>query len=412
MAPAGTRFFKSDRLKIEVIKKQTSSKMKKIEIRIKNTPKGWELNIPRIVSTEGKRQRLYFKSRDAAERRAGPLREAVRNGEAANSILPAHLARIAESAFSYLGDLPADELILAAKAWAASKNILRTSKTFADVVSEFCSARSHNTEKYLSDFYRYPKRFPQIAAKLLAEITHHDIEKILAPLPAVAKNSTIDRLSALFNFGIKKGWAVKNPFEKIDKAHHAPPQIHVIDAAAVGHLFSATINQRPELVPMIAIMAFAGVRPTEATKITWEDFDFADGVLTIPAKAAKTRRARHITLHPVCLEWVNWSLKQNSEASGPICEHPPMTLRRYLRAIRDEAGLNPWPQDALRHTFASAALAADWRDIGGLCLDLGHTSQAMLHKHYHRAMRRAPAEAVFAVKPPEHEAGKIIRMAG
>lgn len=385
--------------------------MKNIKLRPTKTQKGWRINVPAAIAANGVRQRLFFSNRDKAEAFAAPLREKHHKGESA-TILPPRLARIAQSAFEHLGDLPGDELILAAKAWAASKNILRTSKTFREVVAEFCAARAHNTEKYLSDFYRYPKRFPQIAGKLLAEITPHEIEKILSPLPAVAKNSTIDRLRALFNFGIKKGWAAANPFEKIDKAHHAPPQIHVIDAAALARLFSAAINQHPELVPMVAIMAFAGVRPTEATKIKWVDFDFAEGVLTIPASAAKTRRARHITLHPVCLEWVNSSLKQNPQASGPICEHPPMTLRRYLRAIRDEAGLNPWPQDALRHTFASAALAANWRDIGGLCLDLGHTSQAMLHKHYHRAMRRAPAEAFFAVKPPANEAAKIIRMAG
>jgi integrase len=84
-----------------------------------------------------------------------------------------------------------------------------------------------------------------------------------------------------------------------------------------------------------------------------------------------------------------------------------MTLRRTLRAIRAKAGIIPWPQDGLRHTFASAALAAGWRDIGGLCLDLGHTSQQMLHRHYHRAIRAKEAKAWFDVLPPAPEENVI-----
>jgi integrase len=84
---------------------------------------------------------------------------------------------------------------------------------------------------------------------------------------------------------------------------------------------------------------------------------------------------------------------------GTICPHPHMTLRRYLRKIRSRSGLNPWHQDVLRHVFASAALASDWRDIGNLCLELGHSSQKMLHRHYVRSMKRKDAVAIFEVIP-------------
>ncbi len=155
----------------------------------------------------------------------------------------------------------------------------------------------------------------------------------------------------------------------------------------------------PGLVPLLAIEAFAGIRPAEGERISWEDIDFEDNVLTVPGAAAKTGRARHIEMHRALLAWLDW-FRKDRIPSGLIAPAIGTPLRTRLRAVRKLAGIIPWPQDCLRHTFASASLASEWRDIGKLCLDLGHTSQAMLHRHYHRAMRRAEADAIFDVVPP------------
>lgn len=377
--------------------------MKAIQIKPIKTPEGWRINIPPHISSTQKRQRLFFSTRDEAERHAAPLREKIRSGEANTSILPPSAARIARRAFEILGDLPNEELIAAATSWVRARDIEANSITFAEAVKNFCEARSHRTAKYLSDYRRFPQRFSPLAEKLLVRITSSDLEKLLYPLPPVARNATIDRLGVLFNYSIKRGWLIENPIQKIDRSHTAPPPIHTLPAKQIRRLFVKAIRRQPDLVPMLAIEFFCGVRPTEATKISWSDFDFeeGEGILTVPASAAKTRRARHIAIHPTARAWLDWHLKRNPGASGALCQHAEVTLRRRLREIRTAAKIVPWPQDCARHTFASASLAAGWRDIGGLCLDLGHTSQAMLHKHYHRALRRGPAEAVFAVMPPK-----------
>lgn len=376
--------------------------MRSIKLKPIRRGKRWCLNIPAVIAAEGKRQRLFFKTENDAERVAAPLREKLRLGEAATILAP-HRARIAERAFRILGDRPPEELLSAAQSWVDSRDIEKNSVSFKQAVEFFCEARSHRTAKYLGDYRRYPTRFSSIAEKLLPRITSNELEKNLLPLPPVARNATLDRLGVLFNYGIKRGWLVKNPVERIDRSHTPPPPIHTLAAKQIRRLFVKTIRLQPDLVPMLAIEFFAGIRPAEATKISWADFDFDEGagILTVPAHAAKTRRARHIALHPACRAWIDWHLKRNSKTSGTLCQLGEVTLRRRLREIRAAAKIVPWPQDCARHTFASATLAAGWRDIGGLCLDLGHTSQAMLHKHYHRALRRGPAEAIFAVLPPK-----------
>ncbi len=70
----------------------------------------------------------------------------------------------------------------------------------------------------------------------------------------------------------------------------------------------------------------------------------------------------------------------------------PVLLDKSLKISASE------PNSLFPH--ALALLASEWRDIGKLCLDLGHTSQAMLHRHYHRAMKRDEARAIFDVLPP------------
>jgi integrase len=374
--------------------------MRPIKLHPKKTPKGWRINIPSILSESGKRQRLFFRSRDEAERFAAPLRKDHRLGTS-DRVLPNEKARFAIRAFDLLGQRPPEELIQAVESWITQKDHAAKSVTFTEACSAFVTSpsKSHLTEKYLWHFRNYPKRFPRIAEKLLVEISSSDLELELAWMTASARNTTFSHLSSLWSFSIKRGWATVNPLRNLERSHIPKPKIHILTAKQLRRLFVATIRLRRELIPLLAIEVFAGVRPLECEKLQWENIDTEDGILTIPDPIAKTRIGRHIEMHQTLKDWLEWHLLQGGRRQGKICPHHQGTLRRYLRQIRCRARLNPWHQDVLRHVFASASLASDWRDIGKLCLELGHSSQKMLHRHYARSMRRKDAVAVFAVRP-------------
>jgi len=374
--------------------------MKPIKLLPKKTPKGWRVNIPATLSESGKRQRLYFHTRDDAERFASPLRRDCRLGSS-DRILPPLKARFAVRAFELLGQKPPEELIQAVKAWIAQRDHASKSVTFMEACSAFVSSpsKNHLTEKYRWHFGNYPKRFARIALKLLVEISSSDLEKELSQMTASARNTASAHLSSLWSFSIKRGWARVNPLRNLERLHIPKPQIHILTAKQLRRLFVATIRLHPELVPLLAVEVFAGVRPIESEKIGWDTVDLEDGILTIPDPIAKTRIGRHIEMHPTLIEWLEWYRSTGRNTQGKICPHPHMTLRTYLRKIRCRAGLNPWHQDVLRHVFASASLASDWRNIGKLCLELGHSSQKMLHRHYARSMKRKDAVAVFSVRP-------------
>jgi integrase len=374
--------------------------MKSIKLRPKRTPKGWRINIPATLSESGKRQRLFFPTRDDAERFAAPLRKDYRLGNSDRVLSPVR-ARFAVRAFDLLGSKPPEELIQAVKAWIAQKDLASKSVTFMEACSAFATSpsKNHLTQKYRWHFGNYPKRFARIASKLLVEISSSDLEKELSQMTASARNTASAHLSSLWSFSIKRGWAKVNPLRNLERLHVPKPKIHILTAKQVRRLFVATIRLYPELVPLIAIETFAGVRPLESEKLSWGTVDMEDAILTIPDPIAKTRIGRHIEMHPTLIEWLEWHRTTGRNTQGRICPHPHMTLRRCLRKIRCRAGLNPWHQDVLRHVFASTSLASDWRDIGKLCLELGHSSQKMLHRHYARSMKRKDAVAIFSVKP-------------
>jgi len=372
--------------------------MKPIKLLPKKSSKGWRINIPAPLSENGKRQRFFFPTRDDAERFISPLRKAYRGGETDRFLSPSK-SHFASRAFELLGDRPPEEIFLAVKLWVEKREQETTSVRFIEACEAFVTYKAHLTSSYRKNFLFYGKRFKSLSHKKIVQISTEDIHREFSKLTPSARNTALAHLSSLWSFSIKRGWATVNPLKNLDRSHVPKPKIHILTAKQLRRLFVATIRLHPELVPLLAIEVFAGVRPIESEKIHWENVDMEDGILTIPDPIAKTRIGRHIEMHQTLIDWLEWHRSRGGKTDDMICPHPHMTLRRYLRKIRTRSGLIPWHQDVLRHVFASAALASDWRDIGKLCLELGHSSQKMLHRHYARSMRRKDALAVFGVRP-------------
>jgi len=403
--------------------------MKPVKLTPRKTSEGWLLNIPAALSDSGKRQRRFFPSRDEAEKTAGPLRLKYREGTAGN-ILPPDQHRAAVEALNKLEGRDPQELVAAVKLWMETHDHASKSITFKKACEEFRTAKSksHLTEKYLLNFKRYPDRFSCIADKLLVNISTADLEKELSHLPAPAKNTAADHLSSLWSFSIPKAWAILNPLDNLERAHVKKPTIPILTSRQVRLLFVATLRLYPEMVPFIAVEVFAGIRPEESEKLRWEHIDMEDNIITIPDEISKTRICRHIEMHDTLVSWLQWHKDHGGLTTGKVCppmpkrikktkkkgkpapppdpeEISPAILRHRLRAIRKRAKIVPWPQDVLRHTFASASLASEWRNIGKLCMELGHSDQKMLSRHYARSMRRKAGEAVFQVLPMRMKPG-------
>lgn len=149
----------------------------------------------------------------------------------------------------------------------------------------------------------------------------------------------------------------------------------------------------------VALMLFAGIRPEEVAGdgkpwLAWKSINVSENIIRIHDKVAKVS-ARVIEGLPAAL----WAWLEPRDAGDNVAYSQRRTT---LDAIKRAAGFGPgrpWPQDALRHTFATYAMAL-LNDPGRVATWLGHNGNpTMLHRHYRGLATRAEAEKFFALRP-------------
>lgn len=165
----------------------------------------------------------------------------------------------------------------------------------------------------------------------------------------------------------------------------------ILTPAQTGKLLRAVVATEPRLVAYFALAAFAGVRPWELERM--DAAAVMDEHVHVGAAEAKSRRQRYTVVEPNLRAWLDRYLQP-----GPL---RPCTKRQFyarLRAVRIEAGIDPWIEDYPRHSFASYHLAL-YQDAARTALELGHTSTAMLFRHYRNLATQKQARAYFSLRP-------------
>jgi integrase len=154
----------------------------------------------------------------------------------------------------------------------------------------------------------------------------------------------------------------------------------------------------PDVVPMLAIGAFAGLRDAEIKRLDWSEVDLGRGHIEVKAAKAKSARRRIVPMQPNLAAW----LRPYSGMSGPVA---PANARSKLDRVRKDV-LAHWPNNGLRHSFASYRLAAI-HDAPRVAAELGHTSPQMLYSTYRELVLPEEAERYWRIAPAE-EAEKVV----
>lgn len=147
-----------------------------------------------------------------------------------------------------------------------------------------------------------------------------------------------------------------------------------------------------------------GCRPGEAAKLSAIEVDTESGVATPRKhKTEKAGKRRTLYLPPAALDLIRPLLDRYP--TGPLFRNRigngwrRATLGAAMRKASQKAGLPRKILYGLRHTFATDALAAGVPDAQVAEL-LGHSSTAMLHRHYSHlgTKRKVMAEALKRVR--------------
>jgi integrase len=284
------------------------------------------------------------------------------------------------------------------------ERVRRCNVTVAQLANEVIEAKHKDgrSSSYVYDLGLKLRRFCRaFGDRPVAAVTVEEIDKWLRDLDYSPKSRADFRanVGVLFSHAERLGIIDRNPVLRTSrpKLIDAPPEIFTVQE--LRSLLEAATRVAPDVVPMLAIGAFAGVRDAEIKRLDWHEIDLARGHIEIKAAKAKSARRRIILIQPNLAAW----LRPYSGLAGRVV---PAGARKKLDRVREGSGLAKWPNNGLRHCFASYRLAAI-HDAPRVAMELGHTSPLMLFSTYREVVRPEEAESYWKIGPAV-EAEKVV----
>ena len=230
--------------------------------------------------------------------------------------------------------------------------------------------------------------------KPIYELGPDEIDNWLNTLDIVpsTRNNYRRILSVLFKFAVKRGYCGESIISKTDPVtiDTPPPGILTVEQAS---RILAVVSADPELglLPGITIGLFAGLRSCELKQIKWEEINLSTGNIEVTAEKSKSRRRRLVTVSPNLLAW----LKPFAHEHGLLL--PPNWYGR-LRRLKELAKIQDWPDNAMRHSFASYHYARH-QSADKTAFQLGHQDTKILFEHYRELVTREEAKRYWSLFP-------------
>ncbi|MBU6399248.1 MAG: site-specific integrase [Verrucomicrobia bacterium] len=252
----------------------------------------------------------------------------------------------------------------------------------------------------------------------LRNVRHWPVEvkagSVMEGLPR-SKNNARQTLGAFLKFARERGWLPRD-HEGIALVPKFKAQTGAIEIFAPWELVQYLNHVREELVPFVAIGAFAGLRHAEIGRLDWREVRLADRFIEVTAEKAKTASRR---LVPITDNLVKW-LTPHAQKAGRVVPFENVNKQiawlvrdtnRALKAEGKAAGRDPekapkleWKKNALRHSFISYRLA-EVQSAAQVALEAGN-SPRMIFQHYRELVRPKEAKSWFSITPGED--GKIL----
>jgi len=246
-------------------------------------------------------------------------------------------------------------------------------------------------DRYLQDLRNRLAHFQKTyGERIVATITATECDDWLRAfrLSAQSRNNFRAVLSTLFSYAVARGYCVENPISKTAKAKVTDKPVEVLSPEQTRRLLESADS---DMVPYIAIGAFAGLRPAELERLEWGDVHLDRDFIEVSAAKSKTASRRLVTILPNLKAW----LTPIAYFEGPIT---PPNPRVKLHAVLKRAGIKRWPSNGLRHGFASYHLAK-FHDAAALALQMGHSTTKMLFAHYREVVTPQDAESYWSLTP-------------
>ncbi len=274
-------------------------------------------------------------------------------------------------------------------------------------------------------------------AKNVSDLTTDDCRDFVMRDNTGPRTQINNRLagSNFLNWCLRRKYTTANPMLTVDKPatdSHEPSVLAVQDCRRL--LSAAREYNDGVLLPYVAISLFAGLRPAEVARLTWDRIDLEEKTITLDGSMAKTRQRRIVKLSDNALDWLTPMAtkkpafvpaafarhfgrvkkaagygneeaeqeKREAAAANKKASKTAETVASAKKGKRTEKAvavekLRPWVQDYMRHTAVSMFLATNKHE--GEAATWAGNSPNILHKHYRGLVKEADAKEFWAITP-------------
>ncbi len=257
--------------------------------------------------------------------------------------------------------------------------------TFEKAVTAAQEARKERRIRTLYDFRYFTRRFmlhcKGLAKRRVRGITPQECAEYIEQAFDTPRQRQKARLilSGVFSTAMKRGWCDANPVARVETPRVVEHPVPVLTPQEIGQLTTtAEAYQGGSCAAAVGMMLYAGIRPHEVARLTWAQVDLQARAIYILPQHSKTGGARRVTIHRPLLRILRRHKRAENET---IC---PRNWLHHWRELLRVAGWGcdrKWPQDALRHTFASYHLGY-FRSYAELQLEIGHRDATLLRTRY------------------------------
>ena len=226
----------------------------------------------------------------------------------------------------------------------------------------------------------------------LDAVTPEMIESYLAKrdVSPIARHTDLKVIKAFFKWAINpRRLLTINPAAGVTVELGQRPEPAVLTVAQCKALLvAAEAHKNGKMIPHIVACLFAGLRPSETNRLTWDKVNLDDKEIRLSPTDTKTGRARIIPLGPTLAAWLR------AYEGTPFCH---ADHRRDLIAIKLAAGLSNLQPDILRHT----SISHYFRLTGsyGKTAEFHGNSEGIIKAHYQGRVSTEDTKAFYALLP-------------
>lgn len=227
--------------------------------------------------------------------------------------------------------------------------------------------------------------------KPVATITTQDISNRLDELRGQYANRTLSNfrkvLSRVFAYGKQKGYCPTNPVADVPVVRIKSTRPTVFTSEQMKKLLNVLPS---DLVPYVSIGGFAGLRPSEVTRLDWKDIRWEGNDIFVNDDG-KTGR-RYVQMEPNLRAW----LEPYRGKTGKVA--PPNAAKR-VSAVAKKAKViaGGWPTDIARHSYGTYHVCG-FQNEALTSHQMGNSVQ-VLKRFYLDAVTKPAAEQWWSITP-------------